>query len=204
MSELLTPYWNAFKRSALLIIIISGLVGLIGYGLAARAEPEYQVHFSYVVSLQEREEKNEYTFDGYYALQATDLFTSTVAQWLTTPEIIVQAYQRVGIQLPSTDPYAVVKLVRSEKTAPQLIEVTVRHRDRDVAQQLTRGLQEVLADNIAAYHRDGIPALTFRVVPTMAWTGARQFGSSVIGIALFGITFVIATNVVLFRESLKH
>ncbi len=203
MSDTVTAYWQALLRRLPLLLLLSFLAGAIAYGISSSVAPVHVVHFSYLVSLSQREAASDFRFDGYYALQATDLFASTLAKWIQTPEVISTAHQEAGLKLSSTDPRTIRRMVNAEKTAPQLVEVTIRDADSARAEQLGEGLRTVMEKNIALYHDQGIPALTFRAVPTASWTGKPAVATNVITIATFIFALFISINVVLFRESLR-
>lgn len=195
-------YWQQTKQQLPKVLLFSVVVALIAWGVAARIAPTHEVHFSYLVSLSQRDNVNEYRFDGFYALQATDLFAATLAKWAATPEVVVKAYQEAGLEIPSEDPRSLTRAIRAEKVAPQLIAVTVRDQSREVAQALAAGLQDVIEENVAAYHAQGVPAVQFRVVTTQPWTGVTRISVPIVVVATFVAAFLLAVNAVLLRVSL--
>lgn len=198
------PYIAAVRGAFLRLLLVSVAVGVLAYAVVHRLGPTYEVHFSYLVSLSERETVPEYQFDGYYALQATDLFAATLARWATTSEVIVAAYSAAGIDSPTDDPRALGRSVAAVKSAPQLVEVTVRGKQRDEVERLAVGLRRVMEQNVARYHDEGIPALHFRVVATEPWVGTTRLSASVIVSAVFIFTFLFGVNGVLLLESLRR
>lgn len=197
-------YWKETKKRLPKVILFSVVAALIAWGVAARIAPTHEVHFSYLVSLSQRDNVNEYRFDGFYALQATDLFAATLAKWAAAPEVVVRAYQEAGLEIPSEDPRALTRAIRAEKVAPQLVAVTVRDESRDVVEALAAGLQDVIEENVASYHAQGVPAVQFRVVATESWTGVVRLSIPVIVTATFIAAFLIGINAVLLFESLKR
>lgn len=198
----LSYYWTAVKRRFLLIIVVALLAGLVGYGIAARSQPRFEVHFSYIVSLAEREQAPEYRFDGYYALQATDLFTATLAGWIAAPEMGVAAYQEAGILAP-TDPRTLARVISADKAAPQLVQVTVRGDSAEKATSLAAALRIVIAANVEKYHDQGTPELAFRVVPTDPWTGVVKPMELLIAAATAVFVLVAGLNVVVFSAAVR-
>lgn len=195
-------YWDAVRRRAALLVLGSGVLALLAYGVAVRIGPTYEVHFSYLVSLTERDSsKSEFRFDGYYALQATDLYAATLAAWTRTPEVVVQAYGAAGLALPTDDPRTLVRSIAAQKVSPQLVAVTVSGKRKDTVEKLAAGLQAVMEQNVAAYHDRGIPALEFRIVPTAAWVGTRQVAVVVIVVATYLAALILGVNAVLLRAS---
>lgn len=196
-------YWQALTRRLPLLLVTSFAAAIVAYGFAGAIHPSYQVHFSYLVSLRDREPSEAFRFDGYYALQATDLFAATLASWAKTPEIIVAAHQQAGLALTTLDPRSVGQLVLAQKTAPQLVEIVVKQPTEEQAKQLAQGLQRVMETEVARYHEQGIPALAFQVVPTQPWVGRPRVATNIIAITVFVIVLIIGINVVLFIESFR-
>jgi len=164
----------------------------------------YEVHFSYLVSLQERSASSQYQFDGYYALQAIELFTKTLAQWTTLPETIVQAYQLSHENLLSLQAGNLKRTVTAEASAPQLVEVTVRNSDKGRAERLAAGLRQAVEEQVKQYQTQGAPAVRFTVVPTAPWTGTSELPSEIIVPAVFIFMLFAGVNAVILREGLKQ
>lgn len=179
------------------LLLASFLLAAIAFGIAERVGPLPQVHYSYLVSLSEREETPDFEFDGYYALQATDLFAATLAEWLTTPEVVVAAYRAAGLEPGTEDPRALTRLVEARKSAPQLVEVTVKGSSQAEAEALTAGLLVAMERNVALYHDEGIPAVQFGVVATQPFSGQRMIHARLIAVATFFAALILLLNAVL-------
>lgn len=199
----ISHYWQVVQRKMPGVLLVSGAVAVIAWLVVSRVGPTYTVHYSYLVSLSEREETDDFRFDGYYALSATDLFTATLASWVSLPEVVVAAYEEAGLAA-SQDPRDVARAVTAEKKAPQLVAVTVRHKDQALAEKLAQGLQVVMESNIEQYHDQGIPELTWRVVATSPWLGISRLSAPVIVGATFVFMLLMGVNVVLLVESVKN
>jgi len=162
------------------------------------------VHYSYIVSLSEREVAPDFRYDGYYALSSTDLFAATLTAWVQTTEAVVAAYELAGIERETDDAQELVQSVTANKTGPQIIEITVRHKEKAVAEKLSSGLQAVMLKNIEKYHAEGIPAMQFRVVTTESWTGEKKVATEVASMGTFIFSFLLGINGVLLVESFKR
>lgn len=204
MPQPLSLYWNVLKQKMPILLLISLAAAVVAFVIVRQAGPTYEVHFSYLVSLSEREAADEFRFDGFYALQATDLFAATLARWIATPEVIVAAHAEADIPLQSQDPRQLTRQVAAEKSAPQIVQVTVRGDSEQRAEALARGLRAVMERNIEMYHDEGVPAVTFRAVATPPWLGVWQVAVPVIVSATFIFTFLIAVNGLLLIESLRR
>lgn len=191
---------NWFMLGRWLPYLLLGSLGaaLIAYGITQRLGPIYEAHFSYLISLTEREAAPDFRFDGYYAISATDLFAETVAQWASTPEVIVQAHQAAGVALPNPSPRQLRKIVQARQAAPQLVRVTIRAPQEETVQKLAVGLQQVMEHNVTRYQEQGIPAVRFRLVASEPWVGVERPATNLIVIATFILTLLLGFNAVIF------
>lgn len=183
--------WPLLRRSLPILGAVSLLAALVAAGTVSRLENGWVVHFSYVVSLTEREAVPAYHFDGYYALQANELYAKTLAEWITAPEMVAQAYQISGL----TTPGGWLAGITAEATAPQLVRVTVRAPERDTAERLAEGVQAVV--------RSGVPA-EFKVSATKPWITRAGLNKRVVGGATGGLVFFIGLNLMVLYASLRY
>jgi capsular polysaccharide biosynthesis protein len=197
-------YWQALQQKMPVLLVISVGAAIIAYVIVRSLGPSYETHFSYLISLSDRDQTNTYRFDGYYALQATDLFSSTLAEWVQSPEVVVATYRQAGRQLPSDNPQSLRGIITATKAAPQLVQVTVTTKDKDETQKLTQALLTVMERNVAQYHEQGTPAVRFRVVNTEPWLGVSQLSQPVIVSATFVLALFFSTNIFLLWRSLKE
>lgn len=196
-------YVLELKKKMPYALFISLFFALIAYGISNNIKPSYEVHYSYLTSLSNRDTTSDFRFDGYYALQATDLFTATFAGWVATPEVVVAAYKEGEIELPSQNPYELSKTIHAEKTAPQLVQITVKNESKNTAEKLARGLQAVMQRNVDDYQAKDTTAIHFNVTTTPSWTGLVSVSSLLITVATFVFVLFFAINAVLLYESFK-
>lgn len=194
-------YGLVLRRYWLWVAAAAIVAGALTYGVLARQGTIYEAHFSYLVSLAEREVPETYAFDGYYALQSTDSFAATLARWAAATEVIVRAWQEAGLAPVPTQARVLARSVNAEKTAPQLVQITVRHRDERAARKLSEGLQAVMQRNVDNYQREGVPALKFRVVPTEMWIGRVESNPGLVAAGTAAAVIIIGFSLVLLKEA---
>jgi len=85
---------------------------------ASLQKPIFDVSLSLSVAPQEREQTQDYQYDGYYALQAADIFSDTVASFFQSPENVVEIYKKAELPLPSEDFKILKKIFTAKKIAP--------------------------------------------------------------------------------------
>lgn len=197
-----TPYLIVLQRKMPLILLLSLLAAVVTYGAVNRMGATYKVHMSLLVSLTQRETADEYTFDGLYALQSTELFTATLAEWTATPAVIVDAYREAGMPVSTGDARQLSRRISAKKTAPQLVEISVTGSSRADSERLARSLLVVMKKNVELYHREGVPTLQFRVVASKPWTSVVYPATSVIVGGVFLVSFFLLVNGFLVWKSL--
>ncbi len=192
--------WHQVGKTLPGLLAISLLAALLAAGTVVRMGDTWAVHFSYVVSLQEREATNAYRFDGYYALQALESFTKTLAEWIVAPEMVAQAHRAAGLP----EPTGITKVIEAEAAAAQLVRVTVQAGDRAQAEKLAAGLQAVVTQQLQRYEAAGVPAVQFRVVATEPWGTHAGLNKKVVSVATGILVFFVGLNLVVLRESLRY
>lgn len=196
--------WDAFVKRIPVLIAVSLVVAITGYGVVIRLPVSYVVHGSYVVSQEGREVAPGFRFDGYYALSATDLFTGTLAAWIVSPETVVRAYQEASVSLPTEDPIDLVKSIRAEKVAPQLIAITVKNSSKAAAEKLASGVARIVPELVTQYNTTGTPAATFAVVASQPWTGVSRIAPFPVALVLFLFVFLTGMVWTMFLEALRR
>jgi capsular polysaccharide biosynthesis protein len=196
-------YGHTIINALPLLLLISLFFSASVFSWMHYHKPSSEVHFSYLISLSERDLKTSYSYDGYYALQASESFAETLAFWIQTPEMVVSAYRAANIPLPTTDARVLVKSIRAKKSAPQLVQVTIYSKDEGQAKRLAEGLRQAVEENMNIYHDEGIPDLKFKAVPTGPWLGKQRVSVFVIVFTVFIATLLLGINVVLLKESLN-
>lgn len=197
----LAEVWRPVRKRWGLLVALALAAAILAGAAVQRAGPLYRAHFSYLVALQEREAAGEFRFDGYYALQATDLFAATLAQWLATPELSARAYEAAGLPLPGPDGRELTRAIEARKAAPQLVTVAAAAESAAAAEALARGIVVAVAEQMQRYHEEGVPAARFKVVPSSVWVGSTPPDTWVAVLAVFllvlfgGVTGLLLTAV---------
>lgn len=134
--------------------------------VSIRKEPRYLTSLSIAVNRINRQITTDYQYDGYYALQASDLFSQTLLSWFLTPSVLLDFYQRAGIGPNITTANELVSRFRARKFAAQNIVIQFTERDRDTAKKLADGISAVVRERSASLDSNVGGDATFDVVPS--------------------------------------
>jgi hypothetical protein len=81
-------YKTFFKKNALFLGIIT-VVGIsVGLAITRLLPVSYDVSLALNIERKTNDTGEFYTYDGFYAIQATELFSKSVASWFVTPDFV--------------------------------------------------------------------------------------------------------------------
>lgn len=90
LRDYIKVYWSQ-RWLILTIVLVTTGVALV----VAGTRPERTgVSVSFAVNRINRVATTQYQYDGYYALQASDLFAQTVVSWFSTPSVLLEVYRQ--------------------------------------------------------------------------------------------------------------
>ena len=196
--------FQALRRSFPLLCVVGIVTASLGYGIARKTPPSYEVHFSYMVALQQRDVSSGFRYDGYYALSGTELFSSTLASLITSPENVVRAYNAANIPLTTQDPIGLVQHVQAQKAASQLVQVTVTDPSKDRAESLAQSVQTITKSIVQQYNDSNKDSTQFSITPTASWTGVVRVAAEPVAVIAGVLSVIIAAMIVLFIQALKR
>lgn len=127
-------------------MLIGAIVGLLVFIFTSRQPDYYNSSLSLLISNNQIQETQDYRFDGYYTIQATDLFGSTVEAWLKSPEIVTNIYDRAEVDIDRSNIKLLTKIFKAEKLAPHYIEVRYKTDNEKQAIKIAGAVTEVLSE----------------------------------------------------------
>lgn len=148
-------------RWLILGITLVGLVATVVFSLLEK--PYYDTSISFSINQTNKQDTADYQYDGYYAIQASDLFSQTVMSWFLTPSVLLEIYQGAGIdpQISSID--EITSRFKTKKFSPQNIVVRYKERDRETAQKIAAAIVNVIEERAAASNQSSDNKSLFEV-----------------------------------------
>lgn len=150
------------------LVIFVLVVTVATYLFTMRVKPRYAASLAIAVNRINKQVTPDYQYDGYYALQASDLFSQTLLSWFLTPSVILDFYQKAGVDPHVTTTNELVSRFKARKFAAQNIVVQFTERDRDAAQKLADGISSTVRSRSAELDKNATGDSTFEVVPSTA------------------------------------
>lgn len=148
-------------RVAVLLALVGAVAGLV---IASALPTRWSVATAYTINQRQRQAADKaYSYDGYYALEAAQLFTDTLIGWFATPSVAVDIYREAGLPLTDVEAAKAASGFRSKRFSSQIVTVRFSADTKDDAQKLASAAAKVITQKTAALNLDEKGASLFTV-----------------------------------------
>lgn len=147
--------------------IISGTVlsvlvlVLIFSGLKA---PYYDNDMLLLISRSGTQNTADYKYDGYYAVQASDMFADNVSQWLASASVASEIYIRAKEENEMKSLKDFSRVFKADKLSSQYVRVRYQTKDKEMAISLARAMTDVLQEKANLLSSSSIEQIGFKVI----------------------------------------
>ena len=157
---------NLFKKYKWLIIIIT-VVAVCGAAVFSFVKPAYyDTSLSFSINRVNHQNTGEYEYDGYYAIQASDLFSQTVMSWLLTPSVLLEIYESAEIDPQISSLEEISSRFKTRKYSPQNIVVRYKERDYATAEKIATAITATVEDKAKQSNKTSDDEALFEVIGT--------------------------------------
>jgi len=196
----LKEYLKIVKKYITIVIILTLLVGTAAFLFSYFKPVSYEASVSFAVNRINAKETEDYQFDGYYAIQASDLVSQTVVTWFSTPSVVLEIYEKAKItpQYDSLEEFAT--FFNTKKYSAQNINVKFREKTREKAENIATATIEVIGSKVKALNKSSDSNSLFEAQassPVVVETSANIWLNTVIGLVvglILGLFLVYAID----------
>lgn len=142
----LIDYLNIVSKRKALIVTLIILIVVGGILFSVLIPEAYLTSVSLAVSREGRQDTQDYKYDGYYSLQASELFSETVVSWFLSPEVVTDIFEKAEIDPETENLRELSHIFDAEKLAAQNVLVKFKTSNKDDAEKLSRAMQEVVTE----------------------------------------------------------
>ncbi len=184
----------------LLGIVVAVIGGVIGYLWPTHYHAVLNV---YVQKSPEEPANNEYTYDGYYAQQAAEMYTDTVVGLLEGDDVLAQALSASDEDLVDGVGYYRGK-IRVEKVAPRLIRVEVVLGDVEKAKLLASAITKAGQERVSALNQERGQAFELKLVQPDPLVEKQNFAPWVFALVAFPLAITGGVAGIFLQEYIKE
>lgn len=117
-----------------------------------------------LISRNGTQDTPDYKYDGYYAVQASDIFADNISQWLASASIINEIYLRAKAENEMRSLKDFSKAFKADKLSSQYVRVRYRTKDAEMAKNLAHALADVLQEKADLLSSSSNEQIGFKVI----------------------------------------
>ncbi|MCK5332845.1 hypothetical protein KAJ41_03210 [Candidatus Parcubacteria bacterium] len=192
----LKEYVKVIKRKNKLIFIIALAVTFSSFLFSTLQPIKYETSLSLLLSKDKTQLTDDFKYDGYYALEASEKIADTITQWVKSPEFVNSIYQSAAVEGGFQNLKSYTKKFSAKKMSPQFIEVKFETNNVEEADKISLAVVEEINRKVKKIEKDSEGEIAFLVSNENPITIKKQqniFINSTIGFAsgvIFGVFFV--------------
>ena len=159
----LKQYLKIIRQNYKLILIITVLTGLFSFIFSVIQPTKYETSLSLLISKNKTQQTDDFKYDGYYALQASEIMADSVEQWLKSPEVVSAVYQRTGINSDFRNIKSYGKKFTAKKMSSQYVEVKFKTATREEAEKISAAIIKIINDKAEALRKNSEREVSFLI-----------------------------------------
>ncbi|MDD5344537.1 MAG: hypothetical protein PHW12_08970 [Smithella sp.] len=106
----------------------------------------------------------DYKYDGYYAVQASDIFADNVSQWLTSATVASEIYTRAKAESEMKSLRDFSKVFKADKLSSQYVRVRYQTNTKETATNLAHAMTDVLQEKADLLSQFSTEHIGFKVI----------------------------------------
>lgn len=160
LRDYIKVYWSQRRMIAAIVIVCVGTA----IAVAATRPERSGVSVSFAINRINKESTSQYQYDGYYALQASDLFAQTVVSWFSTPSVLREVYQQANIDPEIQSVNSLPARFSVRKYSAQNIVVRYTETNNDRATKVADGMKMLMESKAAKLNQTSDGKALFEIV----------------------------------------
>ncbi|MFH1172897.1 MAG: Wzz/FepE/Etk N-terminal domain-containing protein [bacterium] len=160
----LKDYLRVLNKQKGMVIFLTILITLFAFIFAYFQPTVYDTSIAFTVNRTAKQQTADYQYDGYYAIQASNLFAQTIMSWLMTPSVLLEIYNQAGVDpnIGYLDKFA--SRFQTKKLSSQSVAVRFKERDEATADKIARSIINVMETKAVDLNQTSEGDSLFKVV----------------------------------------
>lgn len=196
--------WKTLLKYKWFILALTLLAAVFSFIFAYFKPAVFDTSISFSINRINRQKTAEYQYDDYYAIQASDLFSQTVMSWFMTPSVLLEIYDKAGVDPQIKSINSFTSRFKIKKYSPQNIVVRFQERDDKTAEQISDSILSVISQKATVSNQDADNKSLFEVKgakPVIVQTKPLLWLFTLIGLVSgFVLSLIIVNLILYFKE----
>lgn len=132
------------KQKTLYLIVSAGILGAVVAAVAALVvPPKYEATISFAIRQEKPKATVDYQYDGYYTIEAAELFGKTVQSWFSTRPIVKEIYEAAGVAVTDNALPKEAGRFTAKQFSSQNVVVRYSHPDEEIVKKISAAMNTV-------------------------------------------------------------
>ena len=140
----LKEYLKIIRKNSKLIIIISIITAVSAFAFSIAQPIKYEASLSLTIIKDKTQITDDFKYDGYYALQTSEIMADSIEQWLKSPETVNAIYKEAQVDLDFKNIKSYTKKFIVKKMSPQYVEVKFKSSTTEEAKKISTATIEII------------------------------------------------------------
>jgi len=159
----LREYYKIIKLNIAVIIYTVVIAVIVAYAWSVRVSQSYNTSLLLNISRTSSQSTSDYRYDQFYRLQADDKFAETIVEWLKSPGISSDIFEKAGISSDQKTMRDLSKSFQAEKLSSNLIGVKYSTETNDAAEKIAPAISAIISDKAKSLNSDARDPNWFQV-----------------------------------------
>ena len=159
----LKEYLKIIKKNSKLILTIGIITAVSAFVFSAAQPAKYETSLSLAVIKDKTQTTDDFKYDGYYALQASEIIAVSIEQWFGSPEIVNAIYQKAKIDQDFKNIKSYTKKFTARKMSMQYVEVKFESKTREEAEKISVAAIEIINNKVEKLKESSEQEVSFSV-----------------------------------------
>jgi capsular polysaccharide biosynthesis protein len=159
----LKEYLKIIKKNSKLILIISIITAASAFVFSVVQPVKYETSLSLTIIKDKTQITDNFKYDGYYALQASEIIADSIEQWLKSPVTVDAIYKEAQVDLEFKNIKSYTKKFIARKMSSQQVEVKFKTNAREEAEKISQAVAEVINNKVKILKESSEQEISFSV-----------------------------------------
>ena len=159
----LKEYYKILKSNFSVLIYTAIIAVVAVYSWSVRQSQTYSASLLLNIDRTETQSTSDYRYDQFYRLQADDKFAETVVEWLKSPGIAKNIFDKAGLSSDQKTMRNLSKSFQAEKLSSNLVGVRYSTQTNDESGKIAPAIASVVSEKTKALNADARDPNWFQV-----------------------------------------
>jgi len=142
----LKEYYQIIKKNISVVIYTTLIAVVVVYAWSVKKSETYSASLLLNISRTETQSTADYRYDQFYRLQADEKFAETIVEWLKSPGVAKDIFEKAGVESDKKSMRQLGKSLQAEKLSSEIVSVKFSTQTEDEARKIAGALASVASE----------------------------------------------------------